>query len=154
MDSLIDGSVTMDRINELYDLWREDSEVNTLNPGDALIDIPKLHYKYVHILSVYRMKSKNFEMERSNLRTLKYDYYMGRMDESDLKKHGWEPFPLVLKADVNMYMEGDKDLHKIAYKKSICDEIVEVCTSILKELNARTYQLRDYIAWQKFTQGI
>ena len=29
-----------------------------------------------------------------------------------------------------------------------------LCQSILKELNSRTFQLRDFIAWERFIQGV
>jgi len=38
--------------------------------------------------------------------------------------------------------------------KMLHDEIVDVCQSILKELNSRTFQLRDFIAWERFIQGV
>jgi hypothetical protein len=38
--------------------------------------------------------------------------------------------------------------------KAYHDEIVELCTSILKELNSRTYQLRSLIDWEKFIGGM
>jgi hypothetical protein len=51
-------------------------------------------------------------------------------------------------------MESDEDLNKYTAQKIMHDEIVEVCTSILKELNSRTFQLRDFIAWERFIQGV
>jgi hypothetical protein len=29
-----------------------------------------------------------------------------------------------------------------------------VCSAILKELNSRTFQLRDFITWERFIQGV
>jgi hypothetical protein len=51
-------------------------------------------------------------------------------------------------------MESDEDLNKYSAQKIMHDEIVEVCTAILKELNSRTFQLRDFIAWERFIQGV
>jgi len=38
--------------------------------------------------------------------------------------------------------------------KIIHEEVVEICQSILKELNSRTFQLRDFIQWERFIQGV
>ena len=50
--------------------------------------------------------------------------------------------------------DSDEDLNKLSASKIMHDEIVDVCQSIMKELNSRTFQLRDYIAWERFIQGI
>jgi hypothetical protein len=34
------------------------------------------------------------------------------------------------------------------------EEVVEVCNAILKELNNRTWELRSFIDWEKFIQGV
>jgi len=34
------------------------------------------------------------------------------------------------------------------------NEIVEVCQAIIKELNNRTWELRSFIDWEKFIQGV
>jgi len=71
-----------------------------------------------------------------------------------LKERGWEPFQYVLKSELNTYLESDADLNKYMATKAYHDEIVELCTSILKELNSRTYQLRSLIDWEKFIGGM
>ena len=76
-----------------------------------------------------------------------------RSDES-LKQYGWEPFPYVLKSEINTYFDSDEDLNRLVATKMLHDEIVDVCQSILKELNSRTFQLRDFIAWERFIQGV
>jgi hypothetical protein len=71
-----------------------------------------------------------------------------------LKKYGWEPFPFVLKSDITTYLESDEDLNKYSAQKIMHDEIVDVCMSIMKELNNRAWELKSYIDWEKFIQGI
>jgi hypothetical protein len=51
-------------------------------------------------------------------------------------------------------MDSDEDINKYIANKAMHDEIVDVCTAILKELNSRTFQLRDFIAWERFIQGV
>jgi hypothetical protein len=45
-------------------------------------------------------------------------------------------------------------LNRLVASKMLHDEIVDVCQSILKELNSRTFQFRDFIAWERFIQGV
>jgi len=108
----------------------------------------------LNILSRHRLLSKEAEFKYNKMKKLKWEYYTGKLDDDDLKKYEWDPFPYVLKSDLSTYMESDEDLNKYSAQKIMHDEIVEVCTAILKELNSRTFQLRDFIAWERFIQGV
>ena len=135
-------------------MWAVDSNIDRTEPGKELINIPKLHSKYLNILSRHRMLSKQSEFKYNKIRKLKWEYYTGKLDSDQLKEYGWEPFPYTLKSDITTYMESDDDINKHLVKKIMHDEIVELCQSILKELNSRTFQLRDFIAWERFIQGV
>ena len=143
----------MQMTDELLEMWRKDSEIDRTEPGKALLDIPKLHSKYLAILSRHRLHSKDAEFKYNKMKRLKWEYYTGKLDEDTLKKHGWEPFPYTLKSDLTTYLESDDDIRKFVASKAVHDEMVDICTAILKELNSRTFQLRDFIAWERFIQG-
>lgn len=134
-------------------MWAKDSVIDRTEPGKELINIPKLHSKYLNILSHHRMLSKDAEFRYNKMKKLKWEYYTGKLDDIALKKYGWEPFPYVLKSEVSTYLESDEDINKHLANKMVNDEVVDVCQSILKELNSRTFQLRDFIAWERFIQG-
>ena len=144
----------MKQLEELLEMWRKDSEIDRTEPGKALLDIPKLHSKYLNILSKHRLLAKEAEFKLYKMKVLKWEYYTGKLDEDQLKQYGWEPFPYVLKAEVNNYIEADNDINARLAQKVMHEEIVDVCGSILKELNSRTYQIRDFITWERFIQGV
>ena len=144
----------MKQIDDLLNLWAKDSEIDRTEPGKALLDIPTLHSKYLNILSRHRLLSKEAEFKYNKMKKLKWEYYTGKMDDDTLAKYGWEPFPYILKSDINTYFESDEDLNKFQAQKIMHDEIVNICEAILKELNSRTYQLRDFISWERFIQGV
>jgi hypothetical protein len=144
----------MTKLEELLEMWQKDSVVDRTEPGNELINIPKLHSKYLNILSSHRLLSKSCDFKYLKMKKIKWEYYTGKMDQDSLKEYGWDPFPYVLKSEVNTYLESDEDLNKLIAQKMVHDEIVSVCESIMKELNSRTFQLRDFISWEKFIQGI
>jgi hypothetical protein len=144
----------MKQIDDLLEMWRQDCDIDKTEPDRELLNIPKLHSKYLNILSQHRMLSKQAEFKYNKMKKLKWEYYTGKLDDDQLKKLGWEPFPYILKSDLSTYLDSDEDLNKYIANKAVHDEIVELCTTIMKELNSRTFQLRDYIGWQKFIQGI
>lgn len=142
-------SITEKVLNE----WKIDSKIDLTNPGNALIDIPKIHSKYLNILSEYRMNLRKIELDIKRMKKTKWEYYTGRMDEKTLQENGWEPFPYTLKSDISLYMDSDDDLYRLSVRKCVYEEVIEICVSILKELNSRTYQLRAYIDYEKFISG-
>jgi hypothetical protein len=144
----------MKQLEELLEMWRQDCDIDRTEPDRELLNIPKLHSKYLNILSKHRLHSKEAEFKFNKMKKVKWEYYNGKLDDDELKARGWEPFPFVLKSEINTYLDSDEDLNKYLANKIVHDEIVDVCTTILKELNSRTFQLRDYISWQKFIQGI
>jgi hypothetical protein len=144
----------MSKLDELLEMWKKDCDIDRTEPSRALLDIPKLHSKYLNVLSNHRLLSREAEFKYNKMKKIKWEYYTGKLDDDELKRRGWEPFPFTLKSDLNTYMESDEDLNKYLASKIMHDEIVEVCQSIIKELNSRTYQLRAFIDWEKFIQGV
>ena len=144
----------MKQLEELLEMWRQDCDIDRTEPDRELLNIPKLHSKYLNILSRHRLLSKEAEFKYNKMKKTKWEYYTGKIDDDELQRRGWEPFPFVLKSEINTYLDSDEDLNKYLASKIIHDEIIDLCTAILKELNSRTFQLRDYISWQKFIQGI
>jgi len=144
----------MKQIDELLEMWRQDCDIDRTEPDKEILNIPKLHSKYLNVLSRHRLLSKDAEFKYNKMKKLKWEYYTGKLDDDQLEKHGWKPFPFILKSDITTYLDSDEDLNKYLANKALHDEIIDLCTLILKELNSRTFQLRDYISWQKFIQGI
>lgn len=140
-------------LEELLNEWKTDSIINPTEPSRELLNIPKLHSKYLSILSNNKMLVKKLEFKYNKMKKIKWEYYTGKLDDDTLNQYGWEPFPFVLKADLNMYMDADDDLNKILAQKTGYQEMVDVCHAILKELNNRAWELKSYIDWEKFIQG-
>jgi Recombination, repair and ssDNA binding protein UvsY len=143
----------MENLEQILKLWEKDSDVDQTEPGKELLKIPKLHNQYLSILTKHKIASKKAHFDYLRMRKVKIEYYSGRMDQEDLQKYGWEPFAFVLKSDINAYLEGDMDLIKLLEKKVYHEEAVSVLESIMSELKQRTWQLRDFISWEKFIGG-
>jgi len=143
----------MENLEQILKLWEKDADIDQTEPGKELIKIPKLHNQYLSILTKHKIASKKAHFDYLRMRKVKIEYYSGRMDQEDLEKYGWQPFAFVLKSDISAYLEGDGDLIKLLEKKVYHEEAVSVVESIMSELKQRTWQLRDYISWEKFIGG-
>lgn len=143
----------MENLEQILKYWEKDAEIDQTEPGKELIKIPTLHSKYLGILIKHKIASKKAHFDYLRMRKVKIDYFSGRMDQEELDSHGWQPFQFVLKSDVNAYLEGDNDLIKMLEKKVYHEETVSVLESIMGELKSRTFQLKDFIQWEKFIGG-
>ena len=143
----------MENLEQVLTFWEKDSVVDETEPSREIIRIPNLHSKYLNIMTKHKIAVKKATFDYHRMKKVKWEYYTGKMDHDDLKKYGWEPFPFALKSDLSTYLEADEDINKYKAKKLMHDEIVDVCTAIIKELNSRTFQLRDFIAWERFVNG-
>ena len=142
-----------DDLDKIKSLWEKDCIIDQTEPGKELLNIPKLHSKYVNLLVEYNLKAKDCYYAYLKIKRLKSEYYSGKLSQDELTKYGWEPFPFVLKSDMSLYLESDTDIIKSLKTKARYDECVRILEDILKELKSRTFQLRDYIAWERFIGG-
>ena len=58
----------MKQLEELLEEWRKDSVIDRTEPGKALLDIPKMHSKYLNILSQHRLLSKQAEFKFNKMK--------------------------------------------------------------------------------------
>ena len=140
-------------LDEIMRQWEKDSNVDSTEPGKEILRIPLLHNKYNKYLSLHTLSARKCAFEYDKVKKLKWEYYTGKLDQDELQKLGWEPFRFVLKSDISVYIDGDDDLNKLKRKKSYHEETAKYCENVMKELNARTYQLRAFMDWEKFIQG-
>ena len=94
------------------------------------------------------------ESQLKTLRLEKHEFYtQGHTEETRGK--GWQ-LPakgMILKADLHMYMEADKDIIELSLKIGMQQEKVDALEAIIKSLSNRGYWLRNALEWQKFING-
>jgi len=144
----------MTTLDHYFDLWAEDSKIDRTELGEESIKIPQLHHKYYKMYSLERLNLVKLQEEMKILKKDKIEYYTGTMAEEDLKERGWEPNPLrILKSDIPIHMEADKDFVDLNLKLAYNKEKVEFLEAVVKTLNLRSYQINNAINWEKFKVG-
>jgi hypothetical protein len=143
----------MENLEQVLENWKRDSEIDQTEPGKELIRIPILHNKYLTILTKHKIATKKAHFDYLRMRKIKWEYYTGKMSQEELEQYGWAPFQFTLKSDITTYLEADADLIKLLEKKVYHEEVVSVIESIMSELKSRTFQLKDFISWEKFIGG-
>jgi len=143
----------MENLDQILKHWESDSVIDQTEPGKELIRIPVLHNKYLTILTKHKIASKKVNYDYLRMKKTKWEYYTGKMSQEELEEYGWEPFRYTLKSDISTYLESDNDIIKLLEKKVYHDECVSVIEAIMSELKSRTFQLRDFIQWERFIGG-
>lgn len=143
------------KLEEIHEQWAKDSRINTADIAGESVNTPKLHGKYLHIMSNERMKLRQLREHKKELVRAKTDYYMGRLDQSELSERGWQPFAMrLLKNDVPTYLDGDSDIIKVNLQIGVQEEKVDVLESIIKIISNRGFSIKSYIDWKKFENGL
>jgi hypothetical protein len=142
-------------IDFVMEEWSKDSVIDETEPGRELIKISKLHSKYLMIMSHHNLLVKKYTIEYNKMKKLRWEYYSGDLNNpEDLETLGLEPWlKKTLRQDIPMYIDSDQLLNNTLLKRTVHQEIVDVCQSILKELQNRTWQLKSFIDWEKFNSG-
>lgn len=143
-------------IDILMDMWSKDAQVDLTEPARELAKISSLHAKYLNILSHHNLIIKKLNSDYTKKKSIMFQYYSGDLnDPEELEKYGFnEPMrKKILRQDIPIYLDGDEQLINILLKKSLHQEIVDYCSSIIKEINNRTFQLNNIIKWEIFTSG-
>jgi hypothetical protein len=142
-------------IDDLMEEWSADSKVDETEPGRELAKISSLHAKYLRVLTHHSLVCKKLQNEYLRVKKIKWEYYSGDLNNpEDLEAYKLPPLmKKILRQDIPIYLDSDTELNMLLMKKSLHQEIVDFCGSVLKELNNRTFQLNNLIKWEMFTSG-
>ena len=89
------------------------------------------------------------------LRQKKFRYYRGEMGKAELEENNWQQWQGVkpLKNEMNEFLEGDEDLNRITIKCEYLENMIQGVESIMSQIKARDWQIRNSIEWKKFIAG-
>lgn len=142
------------KLEEIYAEWDKDSNIDTTDLGNESIKIPSLHNKYFKVYTSEKLLLRKYEAEMKELKLEKYEFYTQGPSKDSVEK-GWS-MPargMILKQEMPMYMEGDKELIAQSLKIGYQQEKIELLESIIKSLVNRGFQIKAAIDWHKFTMG-
>lgn len=127
---------------------------------DATLDrealrIPQLHGKYLNFLTDTKLTVVRCQQKYDSLYRLKWEYYTGKMDQSQLEALKWEPFQFkLLRTDVDMYLNTDPDLQNLQAKLEYEKAKFAFLESTLKDIMNRQWMIRCAIDFRKFITGV
>lgn len=141
-------------LEELNEMWSKDAKIDEAALGSESLKIPQLHNKYYMAYSKEVLRLRKLKAELKELEHSKFEWYTGTMAEADMKSLGWRPNPLkILRADVNKYIESDKDIINLSLKIDYHMQMANYLEDIIKQIHNRNFQIKSAIDWARFQAG-
>jgi hypothetical protein len=144
------------KLTELQDEWEKDCKINEMNLGQESIKTPNLHSKYLNFLSSTRLNLRKAESDYLNCRRKKYRYYRGEMTQAELTDEGWDQWQgnKPLKNEMDEFLTVDRNLVELQDKVEYFKTVLYQLEQIIRSLNSRTWDIKNAIEWNKFTNGM
>ena len=110
-------------IDELFIEVERDIKIDDTELDLESIRTPQLHNKYLKIFTKHSLQYKKLQDDYKVLYREKWEYYTGKAPP---EVYAENPFELkVLRTDVGIYMEADKDLQQLGQRMAYTKQIVE-----------------------------
>lgn len=143
------------KLDDIYQEWEKDSEINRNELGDEALRIPKLHHKYFKIFSHERLTLRKLELDLKQLKLEKFEFFtQGPTPEQH--ERGWKlpPQGKILKSEANNYVDTDNEVVQLSLRIGMQLEKIELLESVIKTLTNRGFNIKSAIEWEKFKVGI
>ena len=140
-------------LENLQEMWKKDSVIDTDLYCEESTKVPQLHMKYMEFFNMFSLMKRERELEAKKMIKDKWLYYKGKAPSSVYKEM---PFDLKLttKEEITMFIDADEDVCKLQYKIAYIEQTLAFLDSVLRQLNNRTFQIKNAIEWEKFKNGL
>lgn len=142
-------------IEQLQEMWDADCQIDDNFLGENSTATPKLHAKYVKLLVNVKLKHTKLSSDYNILRKNKFRYYRGELSRDELTELGWSQWQGVkpLKNEMDEFLTGDSELNTMKVKIEYLETMIYYLESVLGQIKARDWQIKNAITWKQFLAG-
>lgn len=139
----------------LKEAWEVDSEIDQNNVDDEVVKLPKLHKKYLDLLTITKLRVFKLQNQFLELKGARSKYYQGSMTKDELDHYGWSQYQgkTPLKSELDRLLEADKILLHAERQLYETKAAFEYAEEIMKNLRYRGQDLKTILEWKKFMAG-
>jgi len=143
-------------LEEMMTMWDTDSIIDNNYLGEHSTATPKLHAKYIRLLISTKLKHTKIQSDYLILRKSKFRLYRGELSRDELSQLGWDQWQGLkpLKNEMDEFISGDNDLVSIKMKIDYLETMIYFLESVLGQIKARDWQLKNSITWKQFLAGM
>ena len=144
-------------LEQVLDEWSKDSLLPPNNLDEVSRETPKLHAKYLALLSNAKLRLKKAEMDQKSLLKLKWLYYNGKMSQEEIEAQGWDYDPFnglkIMKGEMDYYYDSDKEIQESELKIQYIKTLIDTLKEIVDTLRWRHQTIGNIIKWKVFEAG-
>ena len=138
-------------LEKLQELVDTDLKINDVELDLESLKTPQLHNKYMKHLTKFKLMLSKAESELYSVKKNLWEFYTGKADAS---VYAQKPFNLkILKQDVDQYIQSDEEYIRAKQKVDYLSTTVDFLDRTIKQINNRTFTIKNAIDWRKFTSG-
>ena len=145
-------------LEQVLEQWKKDCEIDDLELDTSSRETPKLHAKYVELLSHAKLQKHRKDMEYKKLLKDKFMWYNGKMDKAKMDELGWEYDPFdgltkPLKSDMDYFYESDQQIQTLQSQIEYWKTMIDTLSEIVSNITWRHQTISNMIKWRQFTSG-
>jgi hypothetical protein len=146
-------------LEQVLDHWKKDCEIDDLELDRSSRETPKLHAKYIDLLSQAKLQKQRKEMEFKKLLKDKFMWYNGKMDKTMMDEKGWDYDPFdgltkPLKSDMDYFYESDPQIQALQSQIEYWKTMIDTLSDIVSNITWRHQTISNMIKWRQFTSGV
>ncbi|PCJ96688.1 MAG: hypothetical protein COA52_00335 [Hyphomicrobiales bacterium] len=142
------------KLDDILNLWAEDSTLDKNDLSEESVRAIKLHSKYYIIYSHENLRLAKLLEDVNKLYFLKYEYYLGDLDKETLDERGWKQFQKkILKSDIDRYIRGDDEVIALNLRIALQKEKVTTLKDIIKSIGNLSFTIGNILNWRKFQEA-
>ena len=137
-------------LETIQSMCEKDSQIDIIKLHEEAAKIPSLHAKYWDVYNSLKLLKEKAQIQESKVRLDRHNYYTGK---SPAEVYQAEPFPYKVreKEAVKRYMDADDKMQKIVATIKYYDVMLTYIEDIVRQINNRSYQLKNIIDWQQLS---
>ena len=142
-------------LDDYFAAWEADAEMDLSDLDNESRRVPLLHAKWWKLYTAERLRYKKLDFEYKQLYKLRWEYWLGKLDEAERIKRGWpvQPMKVLQGAPLNVYLEGDPVLAEKGKSRVLSEETLRFLEDVIKSINNRGYLIRSALDYLKFKMG-
>ena len=145
-------------LEQVLEQWKKDCTIDDMELDKSSRETPKLHAKYLELLSLSKLQKSRKEQEFKRLLKDKFMWYNGKMDRVQMDEKGWDYDPYQgltkpMKSDMDYWYDSDPQIQQVQAQIDYWKTMIDTLSDILSNVTWRHQTIGNMIKWRAFTSG-
>lgn len=145
-------------LEQVLEQWKIDCAIDDMELDKSSRETPKLHAKYLELLSLSKLQKSRKEQEFKRLLKDKFMWYNGKMDRVQMDEKGWDYDPYQgltkpMKSDMDYWYDSDPQIQQVQAQIDYWKTMIDTLSDILSNVTWRHQTIANMIKWRAFVSG-